>query len=61
MSAFDTRGGRIRIWIIAAAGAVALHTGAVALAITTMQPDDAPDELGSNAIEVGYVRMAPKI
>ena len=61
MTALKTAGRSIRIWIFAAIGAVALHTGAVALAVVILQPDDAPDELGANAIEVGYVRMAPKI
>jgi len=51
----------IRIWIAAAISATALHTGALALAIVTLQPDDAPDELGSNAIEIDYVRTAPKV
>ena len=48
----------VRIWIFAAIGAVAIHTGAVALA--TLQPEDDPDELGANAIEVGYERLAPR-
>ena len=48
-----------RVWILAAIGAVALHTGALALALVTLQPEDAPDELGANAIEVGYERMSP--
>ena len=60
-SAPDTARRPLRIWIAAAIGAVALHTGAAALAIATLQPDDAPDELGANAIEVDYVRMAPKV
>jgi TonB family protein len=50
----------IRIWIFAAIGAVAIHTGAVALALATLQPEDDPDELGANAIEVGYERLAPR-
>jgi TonB family protein len=50
----------VRIWIFAAIGAVAIHTGAVALAVATLQPEDDPDELGANAIEVGYERLAPR-
>jgi len=50
----------VRIWIFAAIGAVAIHTGAVALALATLQPEDDPDELGANAIEVGYERLAPR-
>jgi len=50
----------VRIWILAAIGAVAIHTGALALALATLQPEDDPDELGANAIEVGYERLAPR-
>ncbi|HEY1545296.1 MAG TPA: TonB family protein [Xanthobacteraceae bacterium] len=49
-----------RTWIFAAIGAGALHVGAVALALVAMQPIDQPDELGTNAIEVGYVRLSPR-
>jgi TonB family protein len=49
-----------RTWIFAAIGAGALHAGAVALALVATQPIDQPDELGTNAIEVGYVRLSPK-
>ncbi len=45
----DTARRPVRIWIAAAVGAVALHGGAAALAIATLRPDDAPDELGANA------------
>src|SRR5262249_36332527 len=51
----------VRLWIYAAFAAVALHTGALALVVLVAQPEDAPDELGTNAIEVGYVRLAPKV
>jgi TonB family protein len=50
----------VRIWIFAAIGAVAIHSGAVALALATLQHEDDPDELGANAIEVGYERLAPR-
>lgn len=60
MTALDAVRRPARTWIFAAIGAVALHGGAAALAFATLQPDDAPDELGTNAIEVGYERMAPK-
>jgi len=61
MSDLETTARRpVRIWLLAAIGAVALHTGALALAVATLQPDDAPDELGANAIEVGYERTAPR-
>jgi periplasmic protein TonB len=51
----------VRIWVLAAVGAVALHTGAAALALATMQPDDPPAELGTIAFEVDYERAAPKV
>jgi TonB family protein len=60
MTALDAVRRPARVWIFAAIAAVALHGGAAALAVATMQPDDAPDELGANAIEVGYERAAPK-
>lgn len=50
----------VRPWIFAAIAAVALHAGALALALVAMQRDDEPDQLGTNAIEVGYVRLSPK-
>jgi TonB family protein len=50
----------VRPWIFAAIAAVALHAGALAVAFVAVQPDDEPDQLGTNAIEVGYVRLSPK-
>jgi TonB family protein len=50
----------LRVWIFAAIGAVVLHGGAAALAVATMPADDDAAELGTNAIEVDYERMAPK-
>jgi protein TonB len=42
-----------RLWVLAAAGALALHLGCGALAIAHLQTDDDDDALGSAAIEVG--------
>jgi periplasmic protein TonB len=46
--------------MFAVIGAVALHAGALAYVIARAHPDDPPDELGTNAIDVGYVRLSPK-
>jgi protein TonB len=50
-----------RLWILAGAGALALHVGCAALAIAHMQTDDPDDSLGSPAIEIGLEMMAPKV
>jgi TonB family protein len=42
-----------RLWILAAAGALALHLGFGALAIAHLQTGDDEDSLGAPAIEVG--------
>jgi TonB family protein len=48
------------IWIAAAIGAVAIHAGGLALALTSMQSDSATD-LGAPAIEIGIELTAPKL
>jgi len=48
------------IWISAAIGALAIHVGGVALALSTMQPDTTAD-LGAPAIEIGIELMAPRV
>ena len=48
------------IWILAALGAVALHVGGIAAALTSMQPDDGTD-LGAPAIEIGVELAAPHL
>jgi TonB family protein len=42
-----------RLWVLAAAGALALHLGCGALAVAHLQTDDDDDALGVAAIEVG--------
>jgi protein TonB len=42
-----------RLWVLAAAGALALHLGCGALAVAHLQTDDDDDAVGSAAIEVG--------
>lgn len=44
-----------RLWIGAAAGALALHLGGVALAIAHLRTDGLDDSLGANAIEIGLL------
>jgi TonB family protein len=50
-----------RLWIFAAAGALAIHLGCAALAIAHMQTDDPDDSLGAPAIEISLEMMAPKV
>jgi periplasmic protein TonB len=47
------------IWLLAAIGAVLLHAGCVALAFEYLQPDEATDDLGAPAIEIGLELEAP--
>jgi protein TonB len=49
------------LWLLAAVAALALHLGGVAFALTHLQSDEAADELGAPAIEVGLEMMAPKV
>ncbi|MGE0284916.1 MAG: energy transducer TonB [Bradyrhizobium sp.] len=44
-----------RLWLCAAAGALVLHLGGVALAVTHLRGDDLDDSLGANAIEIGIL------
>jgi len=46
---------------VAALGALAIHAGCVALAYGYMQPDDADDDLGAPAIEIGVELAAPHV
>lgn len=50
-----------RIWILAAAGAMMLHLGVVALIWAHMQPDDSDDETGAPAIEISLDLAAPRV
>jgi TonB family protein len=49
------------VWILAAVGAVAIHAGGMALALTAMQPDDSDEDLGAPAIEIGIELTTPRI
>ena len=50
-----------RLWILAAAAALVLHVGGVALAVTHLQNDDPDDSLGAPAIEVGLEMESPHL
>jgi periplasmic protein TonB len=47
------------IWLVAALGALALHAGGVAIALSTMHSSDADDDLGAPAIVIGVDLMSP--
>jgi protein TonB len=47
------------IWPLAALGALLIHAGCVALALDYLQPDEASDDLGAPAIEIGLELEAP--
>ncbi len=49
-----------RIWLFAAIGAIALHAGGVALAVSTFSGDDPDDELGAAGLEIGLELTAPR-
>jgi protein TonB len=49
-----------RLWIFAAACAITLHAGCVALAITQYDLESLDDALGAPAIEVGLEFLAPR-
>jgi len=55
-----TRSMPARMWIVAALGALAIHAGGVALAVTHMSADEDDDALGAPAIEIGLDMMAPR-
>jgi periplasmic protein TonB len=50
-----------RLWVLAAAAALALHLGGVALAVTHLRTDDADDTFGAPAIEVGLEMESPHL
>jgi periplasmic protein TonB len=48
----------LRLWIFGAAGALLLHIGGAALAITHLQPAEPENSIGETGIEVGYESAA---
>ena len=49
-----------RLWVLAAAGALALHIGG-ALAVANLRVDDPDEPLGAPAIEIGLELMSPRL
>jgi protein TonB len=50
----------MRLWLVAAAAAVALHVGGGALAVASLSREELPDELGTPAIGISVELMAPR-
>lgn len=48
------------LWVVAAAGALLLHAGAAALAVTGFQADKSDDDIGAPAIEIALDMTAPR-
>ena len=48
----------LRLWIFGAIGALLLHVGGAALAITHLQTDEPQNSIGDTGIEVGYEQAA---
>jgi periplasmic protein TonB len=60
LALIDRRPSR-RLWLLAAAGALALHLGGVAFAVARLSSDDEGDALGANAVEVGVEWASPHV
>jgi protein TonB len=50
-----------RLWAFAAVGAVLIHLGGAALAITHLSGDESDGSLGANAIEIGLELASPSL
>jgi hypothetical protein len=53
--------GQLRLWMLAALATMMLHAGCFALLANYLKSDDADDDLGTPAIEVGIELLAPHI
>ena len=51
----------LRLWMLAAAGALALHIGGVALAVAHLRANETDDSLGTPAIEIGLEMTSPHL
>jgi TonB family protein len=51
----------IGLWLCAAVGAVALHAGGIAYAVSYAQSETSDEELGAPAIEIGLELASPKL
>jgi protein TonB len=50
-----------RLWMLAAAGALALHIGGAALAVAHLRADETDDSMGTAAIEIGLEMTSPHL
>jgi TonB family protein len=50
----------LRLWLAAAAVALAIHVGGAALALASLPPEEPDDAVGAPAIEIGMEPMAPR-
>jgi protein TonB len=50
-----------RLWVLAAAGVLALHIGGAALAIAHLRTGDPDNELGTEGIEIGLEMSSPHL
>jgi TonB family protein len=51
----------MRLWVLAALGALAIHVGGAALAVAHLPTADSETELGAQAIEIGLEMMSPHL
>ena len=58
MSNLDEQKAPVRLWVFGAVGALLLHVGGAALAITHLQTDEPQNSIGETGIEVGYEQAA---
>jgi len=58
MSNLDEQKAPVRLWVFGAVGALLLHIGGAALAITHLQTDEPQNSIGETGIEVGYEQAA---
>jgi TonB family protein len=62
MPKFDTEPRpSLRLWMIAAVGAVVLHVGGAALAVAHLRTEEPDDTFGTPAIEIGLEMTAPHL
>jgi periplasmic protein TonB len=50
-----------RLWMWAAAAALALHLGGAALAVANLPTDEGDDGLGANGVEIAFEMASPKV
>jgi periplasmic protein TonB len=58
LTGLDEQKAPVRLWVFGAIGAILLHVGGAALAITHLQTDEAQNSIGETGIEIGYEQAA---